>query len=407
MSMSDIHGIAQAAQGIARVQVVDTATQEVVHDTGWLKNLILNQGMDRVAQTVWADLFLQCAAGTGVTPTADDSGITTAAQSGTAVTLSGGSFVFTDTSTDAGKTIKWDSGQEAIISSVVSPTSLIMTTSATVGAGEFTVYRTNQVQLAAEQKRTNTYLTGSGNCGTTLVGNQLQMRRTYDFTSESGTVNYTELGWSWTSTPANTLFSRLLLPSVVTVLSGQQLRVIYQLNLTITPSTSQSRTAIISGWPVSPATTTDGQEQVQYIGTSSVTTAGASTQLDGASNTSEPSNSTSQGAFLSNVSTALASFNSAVDRTPSGITTNPYATLTNQSYTAGSYYRDKTATFAVGDGNGTTIRSMGVGFNTPVSAFAYQATRQALVFVFNEAQTKTNTHTLTLTWRWSWSRVLS
>jgi hypothetical protein len=77
------------------------------------------------------------------------------------------------------------------------------------------MYNTNQTALAIETKRTNTYLTGSPNCQTTDTGTQIQARRTYDFSVEVGTVNYTEIGFSWTNTGANTTFSRILLPSPV------------------------------------------------------------------------------------------------------------------------------------------------------------------------------------------------
>src|SRR5574337_1049881 len=128
------------AQGFVQCFVVDAATKQVVREYPVQKNLILNQGMDALATQLFADCMNYCSAGTGVTPTNDDSGTTTATQSGTSVTLAGGSFTFTNTGTDAGNGIKPDTGEEAMVVSVSSPTSVTVDRSASVSAGQFTVY---------------------------------------------------------------------------------------------------------------------------------------------------------------------------------------------------------------------------------------------------------------------------
>jgi len=394
----------QRAQGFFRWQVVDAATKEVVCESpGWIKNLILNNGMDRVSISPWCDLFTYGVAGTGTTPTSDDSGVTTAAQVGTAVTLTGGSFVFTSTIVDAGNVIKWDTGEEATISTVVSPTSVIVTNSVSVTGAEFTVYNTNQTGLVSEVKRSNTYLTGTPYCGTTIVGNVLEHRRTYDFTAEGGgTVNYTEVGVSWAAAGASTLFSRILLPGPVPVLNGQQLRLVYQLNVTLAPSASAPKTAIINGWPVSPAVTTDGDEQLQAYAVSTVSTLGLIQGIYGHYG-NEPSTGSTIGVYLSTDASAPAAFGVGSTRSANVAYTN----MGKLSYTTGSYYQDKSATFAVGNGNRSDWNSMGFGAHSPNLYFCYQQANNAYVFVFDEAQTKANTHTLTLNFRWSWSRVLA
>lgn len=390
----------QQAQGFVQCFVVDAATGQVVKEYPRQKNLILNQGMDQLASNSWAELFVYCSAGIGVTPTSDDSSPTTATQAGTTVTLSGGTFVFTDTFTDAGKTIKWDTGEEAQIVSVTNPTTVIVNNSAAVPAADFVVYRTNQTGLSNQLKRTSTYLTGSPYCGTTLASNVLKMRRTYDFTAEVGTVNYTEIGLGWHTSTPTAIFSRILLAVPVPVDAGQQLRVTYELQITLLPSTTVSKTAIIGGWPVAPALTTDGVEAIQYLGVSSVNTNGTSVNYDNGFGASEPSQTSSIGIFVSTTSTAPASFGSAVGRTGTGV-----VSATRAAYVVGNWYVDKSATLPVGTGNSTAIRSMGYGYHAPNNWFAYNQT--TMVFVFDEAQTKLNTHTLTLTWRFSWSRVLS
>lgn len=386
-------GAHQDIDGKVKWKVVDTRTGLVVRESPWQKNLILNQGMDRVQQTAGADLMLYCAAGTGVTPTSDDSGTTVAVQSGTTVTLSGGVFVLTDTATDAGKVIKWDSGAEATIVTVSSPTVAVVLVSATVASGQFTVYRTNQQNLQTEVKRSGTYLLGTGNTESVLTATGVEHRRTYDFTAEVGTVVYTEIGISWAAAGSATLFSRILLPLPVTVNSGQQLRIVYQLNVVMTPRTPSAKTATISGWPVSPATDTDGDEQLQVHGVLTYNTSG----IAGGVPTNEPYYVGVSLIWLTTDSSVLAAFGSPGNRN----TNASSVSLTKQGYTTGNYYVDKTGVFPVGQANRTDWRAICVGY------FVVSTLNASFCFLFDQAQTKLNTHTLTLTFRFSWARTLS
>lgn len=391
----------QRAQGFVQCFVVDAATGKVVKEYPRQPNLILNQGLDAIASVSWANAMAYCSAGTGTTPTNDSSGVTTATQAGTAVNLVGGSFTFTSTLVDGGNMIKWATGEEAMIVSVTTPTSVVVNNSAVVGAGVFTVYRTNQTQLTTQVKRTNTYLTGSPYCQSSLAGNVLSMRRTFDFTAEVGTVNYTEIALGWANAPSTAIFSRILMGAPITVLGSQQLRVTYQLNVTVTPPAPFAKTAIVNGWPVPPAVGTTGVEAVQFIGLNSVQTSGATNSFDTGFGAAEPSAGANIGIFIATDAAAPASFGSAVGR--SGAVNIGAGAA---AYIAGSYYVDKSTTFAVGTGNGTAWRSMGYGFYLPSSGWN-PSSQTTMVFVFDEAQTKLNTHTLTLTWRFSWSRVLS
>ena len=390
----------QQAEGFVQCFVVDAASGSVVKEYPKQKNLILNQGMDQVAVNYWADLFAYCSAGNGVAPTSDDSGLTTASQSGNALTLNGGSFTLTSTLVDGGNLIKWDTGEEAMITVVASGTSATVANSASVGAGQFTVYRTNQTQLGSQLKRTNNYLAGLPYTGSVLTSNVLKMRRTFDFTAEVSGATYTEIALGWNNVSVSAIFSRILLTLPVPVLTGQQLRVTYELRITVTPSAPVSKTAIIGGWPVAPAATTDGVECVQYLGIAAPNTSGTSTIWDGGGWSSEPSSASFCGVFVSDTATRPASFGGAIARTNTGS-----ANTTTAAYIAGSWYVDKSGTLSVGVGNSSAIRSMGYGYHQPNNIFA--STSTTIVFVFNEAQTKLNTHTLTLTYRFSWSRVLS
>lgn len=398
----------QSAQGFLKWAVIDAKTKEVIRDSGpdWIPNLILNNGLNEVYNRYWCNLFTWGIAGTGTTPTSVDSDSTNASQSGTTVTSDASFFV----SGDVGNVIKWDSGEEAFITAFVSDTQVTVSASQTVASGPFVKYNTSQTGLVNELKRTNTYLTGAPNCQTTETSSQFQNRRTYDFTAEEGTVNYTEIGFGWASSGANTTFSRILLDSPVQVLDGQQLRVVYELRVSFAPLTPQAKSAVINGWPISPATTTDGDECIALAGLSSINSStGGTTAGTTASYANEPSYLsdgsvfTTLYGFLSTDSTAVGNAGTSPNRTG---TSPSKRIMTKAAYTTNSFLVDKTATWPVGEGNRSDWRCMGYGISA-TSTEPYQAGRTGHIFVFDEAQTKPNTHTLTLTWRTTWSRTLS
>lgn len=119
-----------------------------------------------------------------------------------------------------------------------------------VGTGTTPVVATDTgLATEAATARTNTYLVGVGNCGTTWVGQVGTIRRTFDFGIETSSQNYTELGWSWTGTKANNLFSRTLISGgTVTVAAEQQLRVVYDLSITCSPTGVQTGNLTVAGW---------------------------------------------------------------------------------------------------------------------------------------------------------------
>lgn len=421
----------QSAKGRFRCQVLDAETMRVVRDHGWQKNLILDQGLNQVASYAWCDLFLVAAIGTGNTPTEDDSGASTANQSGTTVTIDSGPFVFA--LTDEDDLIRWDSGEEAKIVSYTDPTHVEVSNSATVGSGEFTIYRVSQTGLDTEIKRSiNTstdqpkYVTGSGNCGSTLVGNTLTSKRTWDFPTESGSATYRELGVSYSGVGGNNLFSRVVLDTPVGLTAGQILRLSYELSVTMTPNTPQAATASIGGWPIAPSVTTDGDQQWQRIGLSSVNTSGTTEPYDGGGYCNEPAfaagtsfsvptgaavapfttNYSVNGAvvFLSNVASAPASFGGSVNRSTERATKNSAL----GSFSAGVWTRTKSCTFGLTEANRVDWRSMGIGPSDSAPGVDHNATVDSgFVFVFDEFQTKLSTHTLALVFRYTWGRDLS
>jgi len=385
---------AQTAGGCLKWAVVEGKTSKVIRDSGpdWIRNLILNTGLNGIATRTWVGSFEYAICGTGVRPTSVDSLTTNA-------TLAGGTISsdapFFDPS-DVGAELEWDDGTRAIITSY-SSSSTVYTDATGSASGHFIKYNTQDTALSVETKRTNTKLTGVGNCGTAQVANQFQFRRTFDFTIEVAPQNYTEVGFSWAAAGASTTFARVLLPGPVFVDIGQQLRVTYELRITLNPGSPISRSAAISGWT---GTTGTEQAQISYMGT--VNTDGDS-QVTGRL-TSEPSNAgqTHWGVFLSPNSSAPATFGTAVDR---HLNVGYADTITRAVYASNSFYVDVTAVFNVGTANRVDMQSFGYGYHDPNNFFA--SIQTAYVFVLDSPQIKDNSHTLTLVFRSSWSRDLA
>lgn len=387
--------VALSMYGKAQVKVIDAKTRRVVKEYPEQRNLILNAGMDLIASSPIASCFTHAAIGSGTTPTSDNGGVTTASQSGTTVTLSGGAFTFTNTATDAGKMIKWTSGEEARILTVTDATHCVVAAAQTVAAATFVVWRTNQTGLTTELKRTSTYLTGSGNCGSTVVSNSFSHKRTYDFTAEVGSVTYNEVGFANTSTPGANLFSRILLGAGVSLTAGQAVRLIYTLTVSFTPNSATAITpSPISGWAGA-----TGQVQIQLCNVSVINTSG--TLIAGG--VLEPHNSTAFGGFpcivLTASSTTFNSFNTAGPVRTALIGDFSTSLLVNASYTALAFTRTRAYTFTVGQANFSNIRSIFM-CDTNIS-------QQVLAYIIDADQTKDNIHTLTITITTTWTRVLA
>jgi hypothetical protein len=330
----------------------------------------------------YADAFAACAVGTGTTPTFRDSGATTISVTSGVATASGSFFE----AGDVNRRLKLDSGEEYKITGFTSVTEVAVTGWRGAGdavADEGTVWYVEQTGLASEQKRTATYLTGTGNCGSSAVGPTITMLRTFDFTAEVGPVNYTELGFSNTLTVGNNLFARTLVAGgTVTVLAGQALRVRYELSVTVGPTTPQPGAPAITGWPIAPATTLDGDGQATRFAAavniiSEVNTSGAT----GGAKAWDPASA--KGLSISTTS-SLPAFGTSFS-----MGTSAMAAATAASYVSGSFQRKWSGTIAVAAGVGTAWRAAvfhiggDAGFNT-------------YAFLWDEAQTKDNLHTLTL-----------
>lgn len=106
--------------------------------------------------------------------------------------------------------------------------------------------------------RTNEYLTGDPYTGVRYDKSTgiIYLRKTYDSETEVSNQNINEVGF-FTEASEGVMFSRVVLPSTVTVLTGQQLRITYELQVTIGPITPTADAPVITDW------TTDGDSQLE------------------------------------------------------------------------------------------------------------------------------------------------
>lgn len=389
------------AKGRALIRVLN-AEHEVVQEVR-ANNLILAGGIDMVAERPWVENMEVCVLGSNGSVTQEDSGATTASQSTTTVTLSGGSFVFTDTATDAGKLIRWDTGAEATIVTVSSPTSVVVANSATVGAGEFTVYMIQQTILdMVEIVRSNTYVTAGSGCGTTNSTPDIFIhKRTFSFPEEVGLVTYREVAFAKSITPGAEIFSRIVLGTPLVLTAGQSMQVVYTLEVTVSPSSNVDKAAAILGW-----SSTDGTECLQLYALATVDpTTGASTyDTDNGVSWEPSSEGTSCSVFLATDSSAPAAYGSAVDRSGGTQSVKTDTAIDAGTQSPGVGNLDKVVTFGTGEGNLTTWRAIGIGSSTDGKQ-PYTAT--GFVFVFDFNQTKDSDHTLELRINYTWGRDLS
>ena len=243
-----------------------------------------------------------------------------------------------------------------------------------VGTGTTTPASTD-VGLGAEVKRTGTLL--SSGTGTALYADgRVVYTYTHDFDEETVNQNYSELGRSWSGSAGNNLFSRVLISGgTVTVLAGQQLRVVYVLTWSVTPYVETAGTLTVAGWPVAPATTTAGTMAAFGNGFATMSSSGSISDFGDSS--FEPAESTTS--FLVCNSLAL----------DGGFTSYPsYSDIVTigsivswGTYTPGSFTRSRVLTpFSAGSFASTSIRGFLYG--------------DGLGFRFTDLQTKSNLHKL-------------
>ena len=264
-----------------------------------------------------------------------------------------------------------------------------------VGTGTTAVAATD-TGLASEAKRTGTLLKGAGNVGRTTTGNTATFRYTWDHSPEgTGGANYSEHGISPSATPGKNLFARSLISGgTISVAEGQQLRVIYDVSVTVTPSIQTAVTVGGTGWPVSGVTDCTGLAII-----SEWDTAVGSLSTDGLSSTYSFLNfANPYGTGCTMYACSAVSLNSAIDGPlwcngiqDSGITFYPGA------YTNGSFTRNYVPSAYATASSWSSTSIYGWLFSS------HYSWHNALCFRYTYAQTKENTHRLrypsiTVTW---------
>lgn len=206
---------------------------------------------------------------------------------------------------------------------------------------------------------------------TSLSGNIYSFTRIFKFDTSVNPSFYGTIGWSYTNTPGNNLFSKslILTPSggagPVFVASGQYLRVHYTINITINPSSSLNGNSNIASLPGIDG----GTYGLQLVGLKSINSQNVVGFWDAGNDCNELESQIE--AFLSTSSAALSSFGSSTNRSGS---TNYIARSSNFYQGAGSGVVNKQVSFGKNNAINATLRSMGtgvIGSSTTNSGFAY------------------------------------
>jgi hypothetical protein len=327
--------VKMAARGKYAWQILEK--EKVVHTSDFNNNFIFDAGLDFVGSRTWASCFEYCRVGIVATGS-----------------------------------LQTSSGRNAL----------------------------GQYSLQSEYAGSNTYYTGTlpapfsvAGCGSSVIsGSGILMRRTYDFQPEVGNQVYSEIGWSPLSN--GNLFSRVIATSGgltgVTVLEGQSIRVIYELEVFVGPS-GQINGNPITGWNSS------GTMGIQLFGLSAVGATGNSTYYDAASGSNEPS--VGARAFISDNANVLAPLGNKVDRT----SVNKYEDNTTLfSYSAGTYSRRKRFFIPAASGVYNGYNCVGIGIS---GAGANAATNNSFVHVFDASVNKELDYILNLNFYYSWGRL--
>ena len=347
-------------------------------------NLLLDGGLNNICSsglnpTVWA---YKSSLGVGTTPTVYDSVAVTATTSGTTCTASASFF----TTGMVGMLIRWDSGEEAYISSRTSDTVVVLDR-VVAASGLFAVWAVNQTGLAS-LARTST----SRNAWVvTRASGTSTFRNYWDHGLETVNRVYTEGGILESS---DTYLSRFLIAGgSVTVLIGQQARLTYEYDITVNTS-AVAGTWTVDGWPVAGVEDTAGQYKIL-----------TQDAVDGASAyMGRPlliPGHTNSGPYLSLLTADTLPAYVADSTRPSISGSVGFVQMTSETYVANTFYRDATAYFNGTTGNSDAIRTVAL-----YSYNEYGGSWYVWAFLFDHAQTKADGYGLVLKFRRALSRVL-
>ena len=382
-------------KGRVKASVIDHEGN-LVKSYPWQRNLLLDSGLDKIAEIPIVDLFAYAAKGTGITPTSED-GAGTISQTGDIITATGIYFG----PEDVGKVVRWSSGANSgTVRRIIAYTnSMTVQVSETgdVASGNGTVYNVDQVALTTEVgDRTNSYSQVTGENGTTTVGNKRTLKRTFIFAAETADTTYNEVGFS--DTADGDLNIRVKLASAVTVngpvglTPGQRLKLTYEMDIYVSPDTATAAglNALITDSGQDMSSNKNASYIIETFATSRVALSG---ERDVTLMDLEPSYT---GHMALSTNTEALEFNGNAQR----IANVDYVELDfMDDYVAGEYFRDLIGTFELEDANRTNHRSL--------MLFNPETNNAILTYLFTANQKKDANHSLTLQWRKSWSRNLA
>ncbi len=439
-----------------KVRVVVMEKDKIIHDTGEIKNMITNQGMDEVANRPFAELFACCAIGTGTADTKKTNvPITGSITSGNGFDInlrgsvsrrSGSLVTFPRTSvafpisgsviraSDVGNIIKINNDStfriRAQTGSNQARSCSVLNMDGTVPTGSssdnnYTIWFTNQISMSNETQRCgrtsdgNNFPAASGsygtNCNSQIYSSGIIHSRQFNFATAlvDDTNTITEVGLSWLPfyrSPA--LFSRIRLTqgsagnAIPAVLAGQNVVVFYSLNVGMSPTTATTGSVNITG------SNKGGNSQMNLYGLSKVSSSGVTTYFDGGLHGNEPYyfNQRSKYGLPDTVFRPLYIFTSATDtasptwgtnitRNSSFITKSIDKTpVYSRVYPTSSYgyTLTKVATFNDTESINATWNSFGVGVHTASNLMS---------FVFGATQNKQNGYLLAISQSFTWNRI--
>ncbi|WP_043588994.1 hypothetical protein [Geminisphaera colitermitum] len=343
----------------------------------WRRNLILNRGLEDIASYRWDEVVNYAVAGKGTDPTKRASGEVTFTQNGTTVTASAGFFV----AQDAGRLLKLDTGEEMPIEAYTDTTTVTVATARTSAIPTpGTVWYVNQTGLAAEYMRTSTLGTGADDNSVNLLDGKIVLKRTFVFAAVSQQVTIQEVGWSRWNGAGGNLFGRdVLAAGGVTLVSGQQLKIVLELAITVSPLAPEN--IAFPAWIAG-----GGKQQLENLNWN---------------HRFHPCNAYNYyiPVFVSD-STDI--HKAAHLESGAGSLTGTVKTVEpiRANYIGGSRRYTYRATFTINDGNIAVVRCAGFGW------WDYQTFYPIFRIIFDQPQTKDSDHTLTLDFEISWGRVL-
>jgi len=379
---------------------------ELLWESAPSSNLVLDQGLQGMAKntagsidTYPANSFLACRIGSGTNPVKIASGAVTFTQSGTTVTASSGFF----TSAMVGGIFKYGTdttGAEYYIASFTDSTHVEVATSATVGSPTVaTVWMVQQTALQTLLYTSNTYQTGGGDCGTTIVNNVVTHKRTFTFAPQVASYNVNEIGW-YKATSGTNVYGRTVLTATDVVAPTNFYVVIMELIITYTPATPSAVSNIgtnfdTAGTAAIEALTNDAIRLVASNGTVSGSTGQG--VLDGSS-----TNNTSIGASLMIIGATWTQNANPAGTAPTltPVTNGNFAFIQNAAYAGGSGFPfsfNLTGTYSPTT-DGDTIHGIGLGRATPTVLFTIKLT--------TPVASPVGAFQFTVTWRVTYSRTL-